>query len=42
MRHHYEVMEAVWKAIELPTPGERTISPAAEDYNVCGTDEIED
>ena len=42
MRHHYEVMEAVWKAIELTTPGEIKIPSAAEDYNVCGTDEIED
>ena len=42
MRHHYEVMEAVWKAIELTTPGEITIPPVAEDYIVCETDVIED
>ena len=35
-------MEAVWKAIELTTPGEKTIPPVAEDYIVCETDVIED
>ena len=44
MRHHYEVMEAVWKAIELTTPGEKAIPPIAgkKNYIVCKTDVIED